>query len=126
MSFTVLRVEVQQWKDEGISLPVGGQSEEGVEADDVVEEEGHQEDCGHVRVIEEEAVLSVFIIRAEGHGILDTLFIDPLQSFTIIKGGVDFTRWRLVVFEQFDRQVQICHNISRGEEDVEDHDGHDH
>ena len=47
MSFTVLRVEVQQWKDEGISLPVGGQSEEGVEADDVVEEAGHQEDCGH-------------------------------------------------------------------------------
>ena len=47
MSFTVLRVEVQQWEDEGISLPVGGQSEEGVEADDVVEEEGHQEDCGH-------------------------------------------------------------------------------
>ena len=47
MSFTVLRVEVQQWKDEGISLPVGGQSEEGVEADDVVEEEGHQEDCGY-------------------------------------------------------------------------------
>ena len=48
MSFTVLRVEVQQWEDEGISLPVGGQSEEGVEADDVVEEEGHQEDCGHL------------------------------------------------------------------------------
>ena len=47
MSFTVLRVEVQQWKDEGIYLPVGGQSEEGVEADDVVEEEGNGEGCGH-------------------------------------------------------------------------------
>ena len=47
MSFTVLRVEVQQWEDEGISLPVGGQSEEGVEADDVVEEEGNGEGCGH-------------------------------------------------------------------------------
>ena len=48
MSFTVLRVEVQQWEDEGISLSVGGQSKEGVEADDVVEEEGHQEDCSHL------------------------------------------------------------------------------
>ena len=40
MSFTVLRVEVQQWENEEILLPVGGQSEEGVEADDVVEEQG--------------------------------------------------------------------------------------
>ena len=49
MSFTVLRVEVQQWEDDGIviGLPVdsGYQSEEGVKADNVVEEEGHQEDC---------------------------------------------------------------------------------
>ena len=43
MIFTVLRVKVQQWEDEGISLSVGGQSEEGVEGDDVVEEEGHQD-----------------------------------------------------------------------------------
>ena len=50
MSPTVLRVEVQQWEDEGISLPVGGQSEEGVEADDVIEEEGYQEDCGRIWV----------------------------------------------------------------------------
>ena len=50
MSVTALRVEVQQWKDEGIHLPIGCQSEEGVEADDVVEEEGHQEDCGHCRM----------------------------------------------------------------------------
>ena len=50
MSFTVLRVEVQQWEDEGISLPVGGQSEEGVEADDVVKEAGHQEDCSHLEL----------------------------------------------------------------------------
>ena len=48
MSFTVLRVEVQQWEDEEILLPVGGHSEEGVEADDVVEEAGDQEDCGHL------------------------------------------------------------------------------
>ena len=48
MSFTVLRVEVQQWEYEEIFLPVSGQSEEGVEADDVVEEEGYQEDCGHL------------------------------------------------------------------------------
>ena len=46
MCFTVLRVEVQQWEYEEIFLPVSGQSEEGVETDDVVEEEGHQEDCG--------------------------------------------------------------------------------
>ena len=79
MSFTVLRVEVQQWEDEGISLPVGGQSEEGVEADDVVEEEGHQEDCGHLgmRVVEVAAMFSVFIFRAESKRILRTLFIDP-------------------------------------------------
>ena len=47
MSFTVLRVEVQQWEDEGISLPVGSQSEEGVETDDVIEKEGYQEDYGY-------------------------------------------------------------------------------
>ena len=61
MSFTVLRVEVQQWEDEGISLPVGGQSEEGVEADDVVEEAGHQEDCGHHVIIAVDAMFSIFI-----------------------------------------------------------------
>ena len=62
MSFTVLRVEVQQWKDEGISLSVGGQSEEGVEADDVVEEAGHQEDCGHLIVgVIELTIYSVFM-----------------------------------------------------------------
>ena len=83
MSFTVLRVEVQQWEDEGISLPVGGQSEEGVEADDVVEEEGHQEDCGHLGM-RKDTVLSVFIFRAEGHRILLTLFIDPSLSSTTI------------------------------------------
>ena len=54
MSFTVLRVEVQQWEDEGVSLPVGGQSEEGVETDDVVNEAGYQEDHGHfgMRLVE--------------------------------------------------------------------------
>ena len=78
MSFTVLRVEVQQWEDEGISLPVGGQSEEGVEADDVVEEAGHQEDCGHlVMRFVKVAMFSVFMFRAEGHRILSTLVIDP-------------------------------------------------
>ena len=48
MSFTVLRVEIQQWEYEEIPLPVLGQPEEGVEADYVVEEDGHQEDCGHL------------------------------------------------------------------------------
>ena len=62
MSFTVLRVEVQQWEDENVFLPVGGQSEEGVEADDVVEEEGHQEDCGQlVMRIVEVAMFPVFL-----------------------------------------------------------------
>ena len=107
MSFTVLRVEVQQWKDEGISLPVAGLSDECVEADDVVEEEGHQEDCGHLvmRVVEL-AMLSVFIFRAEGHRILLTLFIDPSQSCnTIISRLPVFTAWWW--FVQFDRQVDI-------------------
>ena len=70
MSFTVLRVEVQQWKDEGKSLPVGGQSEEGVEADDVVEEAGQQEDCGQVAM--RDTVFSVFIFRAESNRIPST------------------------------------------------------
>ena len=80
MNFTVLRVEVQQWKYEEMLLPVGGQSEEGVETDDVVEEEGHQEDCGNVvtRFVEF-AMFSVFIFRAESHRILLTLFIDPTR-----------------------------------------------
>ena len=47
MSFTVLRVEVQQWEYEQIFPSVCGQSEEGVEADEVVKEEGHQEDGGY-------------------------------------------------------------------------------
>ena len=47
MSSTVLRVEVQQWKGVGIHPLVGRESEEGVEADDVVEEEGNGEGCGH-------------------------------------------------------------------------------
>ena len=103
MSFTVLRVEVQQWEDEGISLPVGGQSEEGVEADDVVEEAGHQEDCGHF-MIRKDTVLSVFIFRAEGHRILSTLFIVPSQCNIIIV--IVFTAWGWW-FVQFDRQVDI-------------------
>jgi len=85
----VLRVEVQQWEDEGISLPVGGQSEEGVKADDVVEEAGHQEDCGQIGM--KDAVLSVFIIRAEGHRTLSTLFID--HRVFIINRGIVFTAW---------------------------------
>ena len=48
MSFTVLRVEVQQWKDVGTHPLVGRESKEGVEADDVVEEAGHEEDRGHL------------------------------------------------------------------------------
>ena len=48
MSFTVLRVDVQQWEYIVIYLPVSGPSEEGVETDDVVDEEGRQEDCGHL------------------------------------------------------------------------------
>ena len=74
MSFTVLRVEVQQWEYKVIFLPVSGQSEEGVETDDVVEEEGRQEDCGHL-VMRKVTMLSVFLFRAEGDRILLTLFI---------------------------------------------------
>ena len=74
MNFTKLRVEVQQWEYEMIYLPVLGQSEEGVETDDVVEEEGHQEDCGHLgmRVVDL-AMFFVFIFRAAVDRILRTL-----------------------------------------------------
>ena len=93
MGFTVLRVEVQQWEDEGVSHPVGGHSEEGEEADDVVEEEGHQEDCGQVAMrVMELVMFSVFTFRAECHRILLTLQIDPLQSITI-PVVVEFTAW---------------------------------
>ena len=121
MSFTVLRVEVQQWKDEGISLPVGGQSEEGIEADDVVEEEGHQEDCGHLvmRVVEV-AMFSVFIFRAEGHRILSALFIDPSISPIVFPN----TAWWW--FVQFDHQVDIGVYVGCREKNVEYHDGQDH
>ena len=96
-----------------------------VETDNVVEEEGHQEGCGHVGIIEEEAILSVFILRAEGDRILLTLFIDGDQSLAIIKRGIVFTfRW-LSVSVQFDHQVYIGHNIGRREEEVEDRDGQD-
>ena len=111
MSFTVLRVEVQQWEDEGISLPVGGQSEEGVEADDVVEEEGHQEDCGHLvmRVVELIMFL-VFMFRAESPRILLTLFIDPSQSCnTIISRLPVFTAWWW--FVQFDYKIDIGEHV---------------
>ena len=120
MSFTVLRVEVQHWKDEG--LPVSGQSEEGVEAHDVVEEEGHQEDCGHrgMRVVEP-TMFSVFIIRAKRQRILPTLFIDPLQSFTIIPVIV-FTA-RLFCFVEFDRQVDIRVYVGSREDNIEGQDG---
>ena len=121
MSFTVLRVEVQQWEDEGVSLPVGGQSEEGVEADDVVEEAGHQEDCRHL-VMRKDTVLSVFIFRAEGPRILLTLVIDP-SIITIIRQIVIFTAWWWCV--EFDRQVDIGVHVCCREENIEYHDGQD-
>ena len=91
MSFTVLRVEVQQWEYKEIFLPACGQSEEGVETDEVVEEEGRQEYCGHVGIIEEPAMLSVFFMRAEVDRILKTLLVDPSQSLTIIGRGIIIT-----------------------------------
>ena len=118
MSFTVLRVEVQQWEDEGISLPVGGQSEEGVEADDVVEEAGHQEDCGHLEMRYCLTMFSVFIFRAEGHRILFTLFIDPSQSITVTKKVIVFTVW-MWWFVQFDRQFDIGEHVGCREKNVE-------
>ena len=74
MSFTVLRVDVQQWEYIVIYLPVSGPSEEGVETDDVVEEEGRQEDCGHL-VMRKDTMLFVFILRAEGDRIHPTHII---------------------------------------------------
>ena len=92
MSFTVLRVEVQQWEYKEVFLPVSGQSEEGVETDDVVEEEGRQEDCGHL-VIRKDTMLFVFLLRAEGDRILLTLLIDPSQSLTITPSVIINTVW---------------------------------
>ena len=74
MSFTVLRVDVQKWDDEEILLLVGGESEEGEEAYDVVKEKGNQEESGQNG--ERGAILLVFMIRAEGHRILNTFCID--------------------------------------------------
>ena len=88
MSFTVLRVEVQQWEYQEIFLSVSCQSEEGVETYDVVEEEGRQEDCGHL-VMRKDTMLSVFILRAEGDRILATLII----WITIITKGIIKTVW---------------------------------
>ena len=123
MSFTVLRVEVQQWEDEEILLPVGGQSEEGVEADDVVEEEGNQEDCGHLWMrVDEPAMVSVFIFKAEGPRILLTLFIDPSQCITRVP-VVIFTAWRWCV--ESDRQVHVGEYVCCRENNVEHHDGQD-
>ena len=119
MSFTVLWVEVQQWEDESRLLPVGGQSEEGVETDDVVEEAGHQEDCGHL-VMRKDTVLSVFIFRAEFHRILLTLPIDPFQSITIIMRDIEFTAWWW--FVQFDHQDDIGVYVGSRENNVEPHD----
>ena len=112
MSFTVLRVEVQQWEYAEIFLPVSGQSEEGVETDDVVEEEGRQEDCGHLvmRVVDI-AMFFVFILRAEGDRILGTLPIDPSQSLTIIIKVIINTVWWWEWCVKFDRQVEIAKDV---------------
>ena len=123
MSFTVLRVEVQQWKDEGISLPAGGQSEEGVETYDVVEEAGHQEDCGNFGM--RDTVLSVFIFRAERHRILLTLFVDltqrDLTRVIISTLPIVFTDW----FVEFVRQVNIVDYFGSRMNNVQYHDGQD-
>ena len=117
MSFTVLRVEVQQWEDEEILLPVGGHSEEGVETDDVVEETGHQDYNSHsgMRVVEP-AMLFIFFPRAEVSRILSTLKISWR--------GMIATAWRRFTVE-FDRQVDIGHHVGSREENVQDEDRQD-
>ena len=49
MCFTKLRVEVEQWEDEGVFL-VSRLSVESVPADDVVQEEWDEEDTGVDRI----------------------------------------------------------------------------
>ena len=118
MSFTVLRVEVQQWEDESVFFPAGGQSEEGVEADDVVEEEGHQEDCGHLGM-REDTVLSVFIFRAEGHRILYILLIDIYQMVIPSYQMVIIVSTAWWWFVQFDHQNDITGHVCCREDYVQ-------
>ena len=121
-------------------LPFGGQSEEGVETDDVVEEEGYQEDCGHLvmRVIGP-AMLNtfiilvidvnlnvnisplVYIILALDVNISPLVFIIFVLIVNITPLVLDTFLW----FVEFDRQVNVGEYVSGREEDVEDHDSQD-
>ena len=111
MSFTVLRVEVQQWKDEGISLPVGGQSEEGVEADEVVEDERHHEECGQLVMRIIELAMFMFIgIRAEIDRILDALLSTIKRRLVVII----FPTVRGWLTVELDHQVDVGDNVRCG------------
>ena len=84
-----MRVEVQQWEYERKFLPVVGQSEEVVETDYVVEETGHQKDCGHLAIIVELAILFIFFSRTKGERILLTLFQLSVENSEIDEHNVE-------------------------------------
>ena len=100
---------------------VPGESEEGVEADDVVEEEGNDKDCGQPWV-RQDAMLAVFISGAEGKRVLLTL--EGRESLSIsqdITPAVSNTKcWWIV---QFDCQPHVGDDICCRQNDVQNHDG---
>ena len=91
MCFTKLRVEVEQWEDEGVFL-VSRLSVESVPAGDVVQEERDEEDtCVH---------------RMGVVTVLPFLCLSiPISSFSSIV--------------QFGHQDDVCEGVEGGQEDVE-------
>ena len=95
MCFTKLRVEVEQWEDEGVFL-VSRLSAENVPADDVVQEERDEEDT-----------------CIDGMGDDDTSK-DDLGFISIKKIITSFSS-----IVQFGHQDDVCEGVEGGQEDVE-------
>ena len=97
MCLTKLRVEVEQWEDEGVFL-VSRLSVESVPADDVVQEERDEEDtCVH-RMRNN----LTLIVRLHSLFIIIPLAM-PVSSIV-----------------QFGHQDDVCVGVDGGQEDVED------
>ena len=92
MCFTKLRVEVEQWEDEGVFL-VSRLSVESVPAGDVVQEERD----------EEETCVD---------GMRDNIAVLPFQCLSI-----PFSSFSSIV--QFGHQADVCEGVEGGQEDVE-------
>ena len=100
MCFTKLRVEVEQWEDEGVFL-VSRLSVESVPAGDVVQEERDEEDT---------CIDGMGDVVTSWH---DSGFIsNPMnygnQSISSIKSNV-----------QFGHEDDVCEGVEGGQEDVE-------